>query len=126
MEKLPQSPRDGAYMYKQLSRYIQYRRDVREPRPVTLDRTTRDLRRVRLALKRQQVLTGRVTRVEAYGVFVELGTVEGLIHIRELTAVLRIGQRVQVRVLRVAPNGTRIALSMRLAPPRDTSVTPQL
>jgi small subunit ribosomal protein S1 len=113
-------------MYRRLSRYVQYRRSIREPGEITLDRAdarrAQDLRRVRVALERRQILTGRVTRVETYGVFIELGAVEGLIHVRELTAVLRIGQRVQVRVLRVAPNGTRIALSMRLAPPRDTFV----
>ena|SRR5262245_31085538 len=112
-------------MYRRLSRYVQYRRSTREPGEITLDRAdaqrVRDLHRVRVALQRRQILTGRVTRVETYGVFVELGAVEGLIHVRELTAVLRIGQQVQVRVLRVAPNGTRIALSMRLAPTRNTS-----
>src|SRR5262249_6350481 len=124
-------------MYKQFSRYIQHQRErsISERRPsqhTQLDQLIHpkrnskrspksDLDRIRLALERQEILTGHVTRVESYGVFVKLGTVEGLIHIRRLTTVLRIGQSVQVCVRSVASNNTRVTLSMLPAPPQNTS-----
>lgn len=110
-------------MYKRNSQYIQHCHEAREPQAIHFDLLRQDLHRVRAALKRQLILTGRVIRIEAYGVFVKLGTVEGLIHTRQLTAVLHIGQQVQVRVLRIASNGTRIVLSMRLTPLLDEAAS---
>ncbi len=72
-----------------------------------------------------QRLSGEVTNVTEFGVFVDLGGVEGLIHISELSwgrvshpnQVCKIGQHVDVQVMEVAPERCRIALSLkRLAP----------
>ncbi len=68
-----------------------------------------------------QCLTGEVTNVTEFGVFVDLGGVEGLIHISELSwgrvshpnQVCKIGQRVEVLVMDVAPERCRIALSLK-------------
>ncbi len=65
---------------------------------------------------------GKVTRIEAFGAFVELEDgVEGLVHISELdhkrinrvTEVLSVGQETEVKVLEVDPKKKRISLSVK-------------
>lgn len=68
-----------------------------------------------------QHLKGEVTNVTEFGVFVDLGGVEGLIHISELSwgrvshpnQVCKVGQQVDVLVMDVAPERCRIALSLK-------------
>jgi small subunit ribosomal protein S1 len=72
-------------------------------------------------LRPGQRVWGEVTNVTDFGAFVDLGGVEGLIHISELSwgrvahpgDILRLGQRVEVLVLEVAPERCRIALSLK-------------
>lgn len=72
------------------------------------------------------VLKGRVTSVKDYGAFVDLGGMEGMVHVSELAYgrrtrpqdVLSVGQEVEVSVLRIEQSdnpakGERIALSIR-------------
>ncbi len=68
------------------------------------------------------VTTGKVTRIEGFGGFVELEPgIEGLVHISELDhrrvktvhEVLRVGQEVNVQVLEVTPSKKRISLSLK-------------
>jgi small subunit ribosomal protein S1 len=73
------------------------------------------------ALKPGDMCKGRITNLTSFGAFVDLGGVEGLIHISEISwdrvrhpgDVLRPGQDVQVRVLGVNPDERRIALSLK-------------
>ena len=80
----------------------------------------------RATLEVGAVLTGRVTSLKDFGAFVDLGGVEGMIHISELAFgrvkhpqdVLSVGQQVEVSVLRIEPSGDprrpeKIALSIR-------------
>jgi small subunit ribosomal protein S1 len=68
-----------------------------------------------------QLLSGEVTNITEFGVFVDLGGVEGLIHISELSwgrvshpsQICKIGQPVEVLVMEVAPERSRIALSLK-------------
>jgi len=68
-----------------------------------------------------QQIAGEVTNVTEFGVFVDLGGVEGLIHISELSwgrvshpdQVCQVGQHVKVQVVEVAPERCRIALSLK-------------
>lgn len=79
-----------------------------------------------------QRVSGEVTNVTEFGVFVDLGGVEGLIHISELSwgrvshpnQICKLGQRVDVLVMEVAPERCRIALSLkRLVPnPWETAM----
>ncbi len=70
------------------------------------------------------VLDGVVTRIADFGAFVDIGGVDGLVHVSELSWVrvedpsefVRVGDRVRVRVLRIDDGdqrGPRISLSMR-------------
>ena len=68
-----------------------------------------------------QRLSGEVTNVTEFGVFVDLGGVEGLIHISELSwgrvshpnQICKVGQHVEVLVMEIAPERCRIALSLK-------------
>ncbi len=74
-----------------------------------------------LALKNGDVVSGTVTNVTEFGVFVDLGGVEGLIHVSELSwgrvqhpcEVLMIGQTIQTLVLQVSEENARVALSLK-------------
>jgi len=98
-----------------------------------LAREKESQRRERMAtLVAGQEIEGSVTRIEPYGAFVDLGGVEGLVHVSEISASrvahpgekLALGDTVRVRVLRVEPEKRRIALSIRrtLAPEPPPSV----
>ncbi|HEY6005774.1 MAG TPA: S1 RNA-binding domain-containing protein, partial [Anaeromyxobacter sp.] len=75
------------------------------------------------------VFDGVVTSVQDYGAFVDLGGVEGLVHVSELSwdrvskpqDLLKPGDAVQVQVLKVeqdAKKGERVSLSVRALTPR--------
>ena len=82
------------------------------------------------------VLEGVVTSVQDYGAFVDLGGLEGLVHVSELSwdrvskpqDLLKTGDQVQVQVLKVeqdAKKGERIGLSVRaLTPKPEPAVRP--
>ncbi|WP_088007520.1 30S ribosomal protein S1 [Indiicoccus explosivorum] len=67
------------------------------------------------------VLTGRVQRIASFGAFVDLGGVDGLVHISQLSYehvekvsdVVKEGQEVQVKVLSVDRDAERISLSIK-------------
>ena len=75
------------------------------------------------------VLEGEVTSVRDFGAFVDLGGIEGLVHVSEIghgrvshpSEVLEPGQKVEVKVLSVEPAGesgrARIGLSLRALAP---------
>lgn len=67
------------------------------------------------------ILSGKVRNLVPFGAFVDLGGVEGLVHVSEISRrrvtdpkeVLQIGQDVEVKVLKIDEGGKRISLSMR-------------
>jgi small subunit ribosomal protein S1 len=80
-------------------------------------------RRTELFSKLQQgeIVSGEVTNITEFGAFIDLGGVEGLIHISELSwgrvvhpsHVLKLGQKVEVQVIDILPERCRIALSLK-------------
>lgn len=68
-----------------------------------------------------QCIRGTVTNITDFGVFVDLGGVEGLIHVSELSwgrvrhpsDVVHYGDEVNVHVINVDPERSRVALSMK-------------
>ncbi len=72
-----------------------------------------------------KIITGTVARLTKFGAFVNLGGVDGLIHLSELSwkrikqpgDVVSIGQQVDVRVLSVSPENERVSLSLKQAMP---------
>lgn len=67
------------------------------------------------------VVTGTVSGLTSYGAFVDIGGADGLIHISELswdrvsrvTDVLQLGDKVEVKVIKLDPDQNRISLSLR-------------
>jgi len=67
------------------------------------------------------VLIGRVKTITPFGAFVDLGGVDGLLHVSEMSRrrvtdpkeVVQVGQEVHVKVIKVDNDGKRISLSMK-------------
>ncbi|HYM33287.1 MAG TPA: 30S ribosomal protein S1 [Candidatus Cybelea sp.] len=72
-------------------------------------------------LREGQVLEGVVKNITDYGAFVDLGGVDGLLHVTDIawrrvnhpSEVLNIGQTVKVQVIRLNPETQRISLGMK-------------
>jgi small subunit ribosomal protein S1 len=91
----------------------------------------------RQALAEGAIFDGEVTSVQDYGAFVDLGGLEGLVHVSELSwdrvskpqDLLEAGQPLQVQVLRIDEDpkkGERIALSVKaLAARPEEPATPE-
>jgi len=80
-------------------------------------------------------VNGRVTKLTDFGAFARIeGSVEGLIHISELTArvinhpreVVREGDEVQLKILRIEPERRRLGLSLRQAEEERDEAVPGL
>ena len=76
------------------------------------------------------IVEGCVTNITDFGVFVDLGGVEGLIHLSELswgrvhqgTEVVHVGELIRVVVLSVNMNNARIALSLKRLNPNPWEI----
>lgn len=72
-------------------------------------------------IKAGDVLDGKVQRIASFGAFIDLGGIDGLVHISQVShehvsdvsEVLTEGQEVQVKVLSVDPENERISLSIK-------------
>lgn len=77
------------------------------------------------SLRPGQNIHGTVTNITDFGVFVDLGGVEGLIHISELSwgrvshpsHIVKMGSVIEVQVLDLAPERCRVALSLKRLQP---------
>ncbi len=76
-------------------------------------------------LQENEIINGTVKRLTEFGAFVDVGGIDGLVHISEVSwqrvghpqEVLSVGQEVKVKVLEVIPEKERISLSIRQAQP---------
>ena len=72
-------------------------------------------------LKEGQVLSGVVKNITDYGAFIDLGGVDGLLHVTDISwkrvshpsEVLHVGQAIQVQVIRYNEENQRISLGMK-------------
>lgn len=82
-------------------------------------------------LKEGDVVNGQVRSLTSYGAFVDLGGIDGLLHVSDLSwgrirhpeEALSVGQQLQVRVLKIDPETRRISLGLKQlqAQPWDTA-----
>lgn len=101
---------------KEKRKFVVSRREVlEEERAATIEQ-------VYATLRVGDVITGRVTRLERYGAFIELGTgVEGLAHISDLSwsrvkdpkEVVQVDQVVQAQVLSIDVDEKRVSLGVK-------------
>ncbi|MCC6857172.1 MAG: 30S ribosomal protein S1 [Bryobacterales bacterium] len=126
--------RDAAEMEKLVGQEIACRiikldtqsEDVVVDRRVVLEEEEKRAREARYSeLKEGEVLRGTVRTLTDYGAFVDIGGVDGLLHVADISwgrvnkpaDVLSVGDSVDVQVLKVDPNKRRISLGMKqLAP----------
>lgn len=77
------------------------------------------------SLEKGDQVHGAVTNITDFGVFVDLGGVEGLIHISELSwgrvahpnQIVRLGEQIKVQVLDISAERCRVALSLKRMKP---------
>jgi small subunit ribosomal protein S1 len=77
------------------------------------------------ALEENAIINGVVKRLTDFGAFVDVGGIDGLVHISEVSwqrvghpqEVLSVGEEIKVKVLEVIPERERISLSVRQAQP---------
>ena len=100
----------------------------RDPRPAFTTAQFDDAVRTLGDLKVGMILEGVVTNVAAFGAFIDIGVhQDGLAHVSELSShyvkdpreVVKTGQIVKVRVVEVDAPRKRIALSLKLEPPKE-------
>ncbi len=98
------------------------RNNIVVSRRAVLEETRAEARAELIAnLKEGQVLEGVVKNITDYGAFVDLGGVDGLLHVTDIswkrinhpTEALQIGETVNVQVIRFNPETQRISLGMK-------------
>ena len=82
-------------------------------------------------MKEGDIVTGAVRSLTAYGAFVDLGGIDGLLHISDIAwsrinspdEVLSVGQQLTLKVLKIDPEAKRISLGLKQleAEPWDTA-----
>lgn len=85
------------------------------------------------SLQPGEIVEGEVTNVTDFGAFIDLGGVEGLIHISELSwgrvihpsHILKMGESVTVQVIDIMPERCRIALSLKRLQPNPWATVRQ-
>ena len=99
-----------------------------------IERERADARRkLKEELEVGQVRHGTVRNITDFGAFVDLGGLEGLVHIRDLSwsmvdkvsDVLRPGQEVEVKVLKIDSKRDRVALGLKQAQPDPWANVPE-
>ncbi len=122
--------RDSAEMEKLVGQEITCRiikldvtdEDVVVDRRVVAEEQARSLEQNRYSeLKEGNVVSGQVRSLASYGAFVDLGGIDGLLHVSDISwsrvntpeAVLSIGQQLQLKVLKVDPESKRISLGLK-------------
>jgi small subunit ribosomal protein S1 len=116
------SPLMGTPQPFQILKMDRRRGNIVVSRRAVLEESRAEARAELLAnLKERQVLEGVVKNITEYGAFVDLGGVDGLLHVTDIawrrinhpSEALTIGQTVQVQVIRYNPETQRISLGMK-------------
>jgi small subunit ribosomal protein S1 len=100
--------------------------DVVVDRRVILEEQTRQLEQKRYSeVSEGDIVSGQVRSLTSYGAFVDLGGVEGLLHVSDIAwsrvnkpeEVLAVGQELQVKILKVDADSRRISLGLKQLQP---------
>ena len=100
--------------------------DVVVDRRVILEEQARQLEQQRYAeVKEGEIVSGLVRSLTSYGAFIDLGGVDGLLHVSDIAwsrvknpeEVLTVGQQLQVKVLKIDADSRRISLGVKQLQP---------
>jgi len=114
----------GQRVTGEVTHFDRERKNLIISRRNVLERQREEARRKLLEdLGEGQIRRGTVRNVTEYGAFVDLGGVDGLVHISEIShkrikhagEVLKVGDMVDVKILKIDPETGRIALSLKQA-----------
>jgi small subunit ribosomal protein S1 len=112
----------GTDQWFQILKMDRRRGNIVVSRRAVLEETRAEARQELIAnLTEGQVLEGVVKNITDYGAFVDLGGIDGLLHVTDMawrrvnhpTEVVAIGDTVKVQVIRVNPDTQRISLGMK-------------
>jgi small subunit ribosomal protein S1 len=134
--------RDAAEMEKLVGTQITCRitkldvadEDVVVDRRVVLEEQAREAAQGRFtAMKEGDVLPATVRTLMPYGAFVDLGGVDGLLHVSDISwnriskpeDVLAVGQELQVRILKIDPDTKKISLGLKQLQPEPWETAPE-
>ncbi len=103
-------------------------------RRVILEEQARsELEARRAALEEGATITGTVRSLMPYGAFVDIGGVDGLLHISDMSHarvakpedVVSAGQQIQVRILKIDPDTRKISLGLKQLQPEPWETVPE-
>jgi len=106
------------------------RRVVLEEQARVVTQTRQDA--LQAALKEGDTITGTVRTLMPYGAFIDLGGVDGLLHVSDIAHsrvakpedVLSVGQELQVKILKIDPETRRISLGLKQLQPEPWQTAP--
>jgi len=109
------------------------RKVVLSNRLATEEERERERKETLGSLGEGQVRTGTIRRVTDYGAFVDLGGIDGLLHVSEMSwtrvrhpsDVVKVGDQVQVMILKMTSDQGRISLGMRQILPDPWDSVPE-
>ncbi len=84
------------------------------------------------SLKEGAVVTGKVRSLMPYGAFIDLGGIDGLLHVSDISHarvskpedVLSVGQELQVKILKIDPATKKLSLGLKQLQPEPWSTAP--
>ena len=134
--------RDAAEMEKLVGQEIRCRitkldvteEDVVVDRRAVLEEEERSVKEQRYSqLREGEVVTGTVRNLVEYGAFVDIGGIDGLLHVADISwhrvnkpsDVLSPGQEIEVKVLKVEGDKQRISLGMKQLQPHPWDAVPE-
>ena len=108
--------------------------DVVVDRRVVLEEQARSAAQGRFAAMQEgDAITGTVRSLMSYGAFVDLGGVDGLLHVSDIAwgrvnkpeDVLSVGQEIKVRILKIDPETKKISLGLKQLQPEPWETAPE-
>jgi len=100
--------------------------DVVVDRRVVLEEQARELEKKRyLEVRQGDILSGQVRTLTSYGAFIDLGGIDGLLHVSDMAwrrlsspnEVVSVGQQLQVKVIKLDAENKRISLGLKQLQP---------
>jgi small subunit ribosomal protein S1 len=116
---------DQEYLFRVLRVEEKGRRLVLSRAAVLLDEKRHKVEEARKQLQLNAIVRGKVVSLLDFGAFVDLGGVEGMLHVSELrhqrvghpSEVLAVGDEVEAKVVKLPARGERVSLSLRALQP---------